>query len=115
MFAGCFYFYRLIGQLSCDQVAFGGLEKADQFRQARLIGLASGTVPIGFDPVGVLDPQVFVNLLLKLAVGINLVKHDNFLGEGLGEIAFRFKRLGIVCSHPAAIARAWDFALLLEG
>src|SRR6266480_442916 len=91
MLAGCFFlFYRLIGRLSCDQVALGGLEKADQLRQAPLIRVAGGTITVRFDPLGVLDPQVFVNLLLKLAVGMNLVRHDNLLDEGLVGIAFSF-------------------------
>ena len=77
---------NLIGQLSCDRVAFGGLEKADQFRQAPLVGVAGGTITVGSDPIGVLDAQVLVNLLLKLAVRMNLVRHDNFLGKGLNQI-----------------------------
>jgi len=80
----------LIGQLSGDQLAFGGLENADQLRQAPLVRVAGGTVTVGSDPLRVLDPQVFVNLLLKLAVRMNLVRHDNFLGEGLVRIAFSF-------------------------
>src|SRR5216117_478043 len=87
MLAGCFCFYRLIGQLSCDQVAFAGLEKTDQLRQAPLVGIARGTVTVGLDPLGLLEPQVFMNLLLQLAVGMNLMRHDNFLGEGLNQIA----------------------------
>ena len=83
MFAECFWFNRLIGELSSDQVAFGGLEPADQLRQTPLVGVAGGTVTVGCDPLGVLDPQVFVNLLLKLAVGMNLVRHDSVLSEGL--------------------------------
>jgi len=35
-----------------------------------------------------LAAQVFVNLLLKLAVRMNLVGHDNFLDKGLVRIAF---------------------------
>jgi hypothetical protein len=30
-----------------------------------------------------LDAQVFVDLLLKFAVRMNLVRHDNFLSESL--------------------------------
>jgi len=30
-----------------------------------------------------LDAQVFVDLLLKLSVRMNLVRHDNFLSESL--------------------------------
>jgi len=85
---------RLILQLSRDQVAFGGLEKADQLRQALLVGIAGGAVTLGSDPLGVLSPQVFVNLLLQLTVGMNLMGHHDFLGEGLGKIAFHFNPSG---------------------
>jgi len=70
----------LIEKLSCDQVALGGVEKTDQLRQAPFVRIAGGTVTVGFDPLGVLDAQVFVNLLLELAVRMNLVRHDNFVG-----------------------------------
>jgi hypothetical protein len=97
----------LIGQLSCDQVTFGGLEKADQLRQAPLVRIAGGTVTVGSDPIGVLAAQVFVNLLLKLTVGMNLVGHDNFLDASLGEIAFRFNRsrygLLSLCRYRACV------------
>ena len=36
------------------------------------------------------NTQVFVDLLLKLAVGMNLVRHDNFLGEVSSQMAFGF-------------------------
>jgi hypothetical protein len=54
---------------------FAGLETADQFRQAPLVGVAGGAVTVGSNPFGVLDAQVFMNLLLELAVGMNLVGH----------------------------------------
>jgi hypothetical protein len=92
---------------------FGGLEKADQLCQAPLVGVAGGTITVGSDPIGVLDPQVLVNLLLKLVVGMNWLRHNIFLGHGLGQIAFRLTAQGIVCCHPAAIAQARDFLLLL--
>jgi hypothetical protein len=66
------------------------LETADQLRQALLVGVASGAVTVGSNPFGVLVAQVFVNLLLKLAVRMNLVGHDNFLDKGLVRIAFSF-------------------------
>jgi hypothetical protein len=79
-----------LAQSGGDQVAFGGLEMADQLCQALLVGIASRAVTVGSNPFGVLNPQVFMNLLLKLAVGVNLVRHDNFPGEGLVRIAFSF-------------------------
>jgi hypothetical protein len=66
------------------------LETADQLRQALLVGVASGAVTVGSNPFGVLVAQVFMNLLLELAVGMNLVGHDNFLDEILVRIAFSF-------------------------
>jgi hypothetical protein len=90
------------------------LETADQLRQALLVGVTSGAVTVGSNPFGVLVAQVFVNLLLKLAVRMNLVGHDNFLDKGQFESRFRLTPQIIVYYHPAAIAHAWDFALLLE-
>jgi hypothetical protein len=86
----CFWFYRSIGQLSGDHVAFGGFQTADQLGQAPLVGVAGRTVTVGSNPFGVLDAQVFVNLLLQLAVGVNLVGHDDFLAKRLVRIAFSF-------------------------
>jgi hypothetical protein len=85
-----FWFYRLIGQLSGDHVAFGGFETADQLGQTPLVGVAGWAITVGSNPIGVLEPQVFVNLLLKLAVGMNLVRHDNFLSKSSFTKASRF-------------------------
>jgi hypothetical protein len=54
----------------------------------------------------VLNAQVFVDLLLKLAVRMNLVRHGNFLSEGSSETAFRFHpqdRLLSGCRHGASV------------
>jgi len=90
MFAGFSVLLIYRPNLSSDQVVFAGLETADQLRQAPLVGVAGGAVTVGSNPFGVLDAQVFMNLLLELAVGMNLVGHDNFLDEGLVRIAFSF-------------------------
>jgi len=87
------------------------LEKADQFRQAPLVGVAGGTITVGSDPIGVLDAQVFVNLLLKLAVRMNLVRHDDFLGEGLSQIAFRFNRSGYDLLSPCRYCACVGFCV----
>ena len=42
---------------------------------------AHGGFAIWLDPFGMLDPQVVVNLLLKLGVGVDLVRHGHWLGE----------------------------------
>jgi hypothetical protein len=112
---GALCFYRLICQSRCDQVLFGGLEKTDQLRQTPLVRVAGGTVTVGPDPLRVLNPQVFVNLLPKLTVRMNLVRHYSFLNQGLGKTAFALTAQDTAHGRLAAIARAWDFALLLEG
>jgi len=56
-----------------------------------------------------LDPQVLVNLLLKLGVRMNLVRHGNFLSEGLSEKAFCLTTQDIVCYRASAMAHGWDF------
>jgi hypothetical protein len=66
------------------------LSEPEQLGQPQLVRVASGAVTVGSNPFGVLVAQVFVNLLLKLAVRMNLVGHDNFLDKGLVRIAFSF-------------------------
>jgi len=88
---------------------------ADQLCQALLVGVAGRAVTVRSNPFGVLAAQVFMNLLLKLAVGMNLLRHDIFLGNDLDQIAFGLTAQAIVCCHPAAIAQARDFLLLLMG
>ena len=64
---------RLVGSASRQSV--------EQFYEARLVRIAQGGFAIWPDPIGMLDPQIVVNLLLELAVGVDLVIHDYWLGE----------------------------------
>ena len=50
-------------------------QSVEQSREARLVRIAHGTLAIGLDPFGMLDPQIVVNLLLELGVGVDLVIH----------------------------------------
>src|SRR5438552_2245478 len=68
---------RLVGSLARKSV--------EQFREARLVGIARRAFAIWLDPFGMLFPQVVVNLLPELGEGVDLVRHGNWLGE-------RFKR-----------------------
>src|SRR5882757_2942200 len=54
---------------------------AEQFPEARLVRVTRGGAAIGVNPVGMLDPQIVVNLLLELGVGVDLVRHGNWIGE----------------------------------
>ena len=63
---------RLVGSPS--------LQRVEQFHKARLVGITHGGFAIWLDPFGMLDPQVAVNLLQELGVGVDLVRHDHWLG-----------------------------------
>jgi len=53
----------------------------EQFHEARLVRIILGAFAIGPDPFGMLNPQLVVNLLLELGVGVDLMKHGYWLGE----------------------------------
>ncbi|PYJ88332.1 MAG: hypothetical protein DME71_13325 [Verrucomicrobia bacterium] len=53
----------------------------EQFHEARLVRITHGGFAIWLDPFGMLDPQIVVNLLLELGVGVDLMKHGYWLGE----------------------------------
>src|SRR2546429_207645 len=54
---------------------------AEQFPEARLVRITRRGAAIGVNPVGMLDPQIVVNLLQELGVGVDIVRHGNWLGE----------------------------------
>jgi hypothetical protein len=56
-------------------------QSAEQFREARLVRITHGGFAIWLDPVGMLEPQIVVNLLPELGVGVDLVRHGNWLGQ----------------------------------
>ena len=58
---------RLVGSPSRQSV--------EQFHEAH------GGFAIRLDPFGMLDPQVVVNLLVELGIGVDLVIHGIWLGE----------------------------------
>ena len=64
---------RLIGSSSRPRV--------EHFREARLVRIAHGGFTIGLDPFGMLDPQVVVNLLQELGIGVDLVRRGTWLGR----------------------------------
>ena len=73
--------------------------RVEQFREARLIRIAHGGFTIWLDPFGMLDPQVVVNLLQELGVGVDLVRHRNWLGQ-INEFHERLL-FGVDCSKSA--------------
>jgi hypothetical protein len=45
------------------------------FHQTRLVRITHGTFAIWLDPLGMLDPEIVVNLLPELAVTMDFVRH----------------------------------------
>ncbi len=60
-------------------VGFRSRESVEQLSKARLVRITPWAFAIWFDPFGMLDPQVVVNLLLELGVGLDLVMDGNWL------------------------------------
>ena|SRR5712692_2409646 len=62
---------RLVGSPSRQSV--------EHFREARLVRITRGGFAIWLDPFGMLDPEIVVNLLPELGVGVDLRRHGNWL------------------------------------
>jgi len=56
-------------------------QSIEQFHEARFIRITRGALAIWLDPFGMLDPEVVVNLLPKLGVGVDLVRYRPCLGQ----------------------------------
>ena len=54
-------------------------QSVDHFREAGVVRITLGGFAIWLDPFGMLDAQVVVNLLPELSVGVDLVRHGNWL------------------------------------
>ena len=54
-------------------------ESIELFHETRLVRITLGGFAIWLDPFGMLDPQIVVNLLPELGVGMDLGRHDNWL------------------------------------
>jgi hypothetical protein len=62
-------YQQLLGRFG---IGFSLRQCFEQFSKARLVLITFGAFTAGLDPFGMLQPQVFVNLLLELCVGMNL-------------------------------------------
>ena len=54
-------------------------QRIEQFHEARLVRITHGGATIWLDPFGMLNPQIVVNLLPELGVGVDLVRHGHWL------------------------------------
>lgn len=60
---------------------FFSRQTIEQFHQARLVRIAHGRFATWLDPFGVLNPEVVVNLLPELHVGMDLMMQGRWPGE----------------------------------
>jgi hypothetical protein len=73
--------------ISDSFVGSGSSKTVEQFYQARLVGITNGTFAIWLDPFGMLSPEVIVNLLSKLGVGVNFVRRGHWPDERFNPVA----------------------------
>jgi hypothetical protein len=55
----------------------------EQFHEARLVRITNGGLAIWLHPFGMLEPEVVVNLLPKLGIGVDLVRHGHVKESGM--------------------------------
>jgi hypothetical protein len=71
--------------------------KAEQFCEAWFVRLTFRTIAIGLNPLGMLHPQVIVDLLLKLDVRADFVRRVRFHHEKISTtitpLLFRVSRI----------------------
>jgi hypothetical protein len=73
-------------------------ESIEQFHETRLVRITHRTVAIWLNPFGMLDPEIVVNLLPKLGVGVDLMRFGCWLGERFRCSAGRFVRSALSVS-----------------
>jgi hypothetical protein len=54
----------------------GWRHSIDQFHEAGVVKITNGGLATWLHPFGMLEPQVVMNLLPKLGIGVDLVRHD---------------------------------------
>ena len=54
---------------------FGSPQSIDQFHEAGVVRITNGGLATWLHPFGMLEPQVVVNLLPKLGISADLVRH----------------------------------------
>ena len=80
----------LVGSLSSNRI--------EQFHETRFVRITHGTVAIWLNPFGMLDPEIVVNLLPKLSVGVDLMRSERWLGDRFRCSAGRFVRSALSVS-----------------
>ena len=72
-------------QMTCStggttsELSLGARERVIELREARFVSITGGALAISLDSFGMLDAKVVVNLLPKLSVSVDFVKHGNWI------------------------------------
>jgi hypothetical protein len=66
---------------SSERFVGSASRRVEQFHKACLVRITHGAFAIWLDPFRMLDPQIVVNLLPKLGIGVDLVMHGHWLGK----------------------------------
>ena len=77
-------------------------QNIERFHQARLVRITHGRLAIRLDPLGMLNPQVLMNLFPQICVCVDLVNHDHcsrlhYLTDAA--IAFANKMIGQIAMN----------------
>jgi hypothetical protein len=84
-------------RLSCTSCSGGSSSRQtiEHFDEAGLVRITHGGFAIRLEPFGMLDPQIVVNLLLELGVGVDLMIHGYCPGERFKCDAGKFPTKGL--------------------
>jgi hypothetical protein len=69
---------------------FSSPQTIEQFHQARLVRITHRRFATRLDPFGMLHPEIVVNLLPELGVGVDLMTSGRWLGDRFRCSAGRF-------------------------
>ena len=80
----------------------GSRQSTDQFHEAGIVRITNGGLAIWLHPFGMLEPQVVVNLFPKLGVGVDLMRHNCWLGKRF----MRCTRLSVWLALSVSVLRS---------
>jgi hypothetical protein len=65
----------LYGRRFLHTFCVGSRQSIDQFHEASVVEITNGGLATWLYPFGMLEPQVVMNLLPELGIGVDLVRH----------------------------------------
>ena len=80
-------------------------QSIEQHQEARLVRITNWRLAIWLHPFGMLEPQVVVNLLPKLGIGVDLVRHGDMKDSRMARESFSNSSVERSTSDGAANTR----------